>query len=68
MQCAIRSDGALYASLDHGHFGAHLHRSDDGGATWPEIAAPEYPAKPDGVTHLNPMSQKEVAGRHSWHG
>jgi hypothetical protein len=53
-------DGALYASLDHGHFGVHLHRSDDGGATWPEIAAPEYPPKPDGLVHLNPMSQNEV--------
>ena len=42
-------DGALYASLDHGHFGVHLHRSDDGGTTWPEIAAPEYPPKPEGV-------------------
>jgi hypothetical protein len=61
-------DGALYASLDHGHFGAHLHRSDDGGATWPEIAAPEYPPKPEGVVHLNPMSQKEVewATRMAW--
>jgi hypothetical protein len=54
-------DGAWYASLDHGHFGVHLHRSDDEGASWIEIAAPEYPAKPDGVTHLNPMSQKEIA-------
>ena len=54
-------DGAWYASLDHGHFGVHLHRSDDEGATWIEIAAPEYPTKPDGVTHLNPMSQKEIA-------
>ena len=53
-------DGALYASLDHGHFGTHLHRSDDGGATWPEIAAPEYPPKPAGVVHLNPMSQQEI--------
>ena len=53
-------DGALYASLDHGHFGVHLHRSDDGGTTWVEIGAPEYPPKPDGVSHLNPMSQKEV--------
>ena len=53
-------DGALYASLDHGHFGAHIHRSDDGGQTWPEVAAPEYPPKPDGVVHLNPMSQKEI--------
>lgn len=54
-------DGTLYASLDHGHFGVHLHRSDDDGASWHEIAAPEYPAKPDGVTHVNPMSQQEVA-------
>jgi len=53
-------DGAIYVSLDHGHFGAHLHRSDDGGVTWPEIAAPVYPAKPDGLVHLNPMSQKEI--------
>ena len=53
-------DGALYVSLDHGHFGVHLHRSDDGGATWTEIAAPEYPAKPDGVVERNPMSQKEL--------
>jgi len=53
-------DGALYASLDHGHFGVHLHRSDDDGATWPEIAAPEYPPKPDGVSERNPMSQQEI--------
>jgi hypothetical protein len=53
--------GAWYASLDHGHFGVHLHRSDDGGASWVEIAAPEYPPKPDGHVHVNPMSQKEVA-------
>ena len=54
-------DGAWYASLDHGHFGTHLHRSDDRGSSWVEIAAPEYPDKPDGVTHVNPMSQREVA-------
>ena len=23
-------DGAVYAALDHGHFGVKLHRSDDG--------------------------------------
>ena len=51
-------DGAVYASLDHGHFGVHLHRSDDGGETWVEIAAPEYPPKPEGEQHVNPMSQK----------
>jgi hypothetical protein len=53
-------DGALYASLDHGHFGVHLHRSDDDGASWVEIAAPEYPPKPAGISEINPMSQREL--------
>jgi photosystem II stability/assembly factor-like uncharacterized protein len=35
-------DGALYAGLDLGHFGAKLHRSRDGGASWSEIASPSY--------------------------
>ncbi|MGA9276046.1 exo-alpha-sialidase [Ilumatobacter sp.] len=52
-------DGARYALLDHGHFGVHLHRSDDGGATWVEIAAPEYPTKPEGEPDINPMTQRE---------
>jgi len=37
-------DGAWYAALDHGHFGCKLHRSDDRGASWHELAAPAYPA------------------------
>lgn len=37
-------DGTLYAALKHGHFGSKLHRSDDGGATWTELAAPAFPA------------------------
>jgi hypothetical protein len=36
-------DGRIYAALDHGHFGPKLHRSDDGGANWVEIAAPIFP-------------------------
>jgi hypothetical protein len=55
-----RRDGTWYASLDHGHFGVHLHRSDDRGTTWSEIAAPAYPPKPDGVSEINPMSRREV--------
>jgi hypothetical protein len=42
-------DGALYAALDHGHFGVKLHRSDDGGETFTEVAAPVYPKQPEGV-------------------
>ncbi len=37
-------DGTWYAALDHGHFGCKLHRSDDRGATWQEVATPAYPA------------------------
>jgi photosystem II stability/assembly factor-like uncharacterized protein len=36
-------DRAIYAALKHGHFGAKLHRSKDGGATWEECAAPRFP-------------------------
>lgn len=36
--------GTLYAALRLGHFGLKLHRSDDGGETWTEIAAPAFPA------------------------
>ena len=41
-------DGAWYAALDHGHFGAKLQRSEDRGATWTEIAVPVYPEPPEG--------------------
>lgn len=40
-------DGALYAALDLGHFGAKLRRSEDGGASWEELTAPAYPKRPD---------------------
>jgi hypothetical protein len=43
-------DGTLYAALEHGHFGCKLQRSHDGGATWEEIAVPEYPKQPEDVT------------------
>ena len=36
-------DGALYAALNLGHFGAKLHRSDDFGQTWKELPVPAYP-------------------------
>ena len=36
-------DGAVYAALNLGHFGVKLHRSDDGGASWTEVAAPAFP-------------------------
>jgi photosystem II stability/assembly factor-like uncharacterized protein len=38
-------DGTVYVALDHGHFGAKLHRSSATG--WEEIATPAYPPKPE---------------------
>lgn len=40
------TDGTLYAALRLGHFGVKLKRSDDGGASWQDIAAPAFPPKP----------------------
>jgi photosystem II stability/assembly factor-like uncharacterized protein len=42
MLLADTRDGTLYAALDLGHFGVKLHRSEDGGGTWSEVAAPSY--------------------------
>lgn len=36
-------NGAWWAAVDHGHWGQKLHRSQDGGHTWEEIPAPQYP-------------------------
>lgn len=36
-------DGVVYAALRLGHFGCKLHRSEDGGASWVELAPPAYP-------------------------
>jgi hypothetical protein len=41
-------DGALYAALNLGHFGVKLRRSDDGGRSWTEVAAPAFPAGEEG--------------------
>lgn len=42
-------DGALYAGLNLGHFGPKLHRSDDGGKNWEEIATPAFPKSDNGA-------------------
>lgn len=40
-------DGTLYAALNLGHFGAKMHRSEDGGKSWHEVAHPSFPQQPD---------------------
>jgi hypothetical protein len=48
-------DGTLYAALNLGHFGVKLHRSDDHGANWQEIAAPAHEEE-KGKPPPDPMS------------
>ena len=38
--------GTWYVALRLGHFGIKLHKSEDRGAHWQEIAAPAFPPKP----------------------
>lgn len=42
MVLADPRDGAWFAALDLGHFGAKLQRSHDRGRTWTELAVPAY--------------------------
>lgn len=55
-----RRDGTIYAALGTGHYGAKLHRSDDGGATFAEIATPSYPPRPEGVDDINPNTGQAI--------
>jgi hypothetical protein len=53
-------DGAIWAALDHGHFGAKLHVSRDGGVTWTETAAPAFPARPEGEQEVEPAGGRPI--------
>jgi hypothetical protein len=55
-------DGTLYAVLKHGHFGAKLHRSDDGGTTWSELPAPAFAADAAGAPALFQVWTLEPGG------
>jgi hypothetical protein len=60
---ALAADGVIYAALKHGHFGAKLHRSDDDGATWRELAAPAFPADAVDAPSLFQIWTIETGGR-----
>jgi photosystem II stability/assembly factor-like uncharacterized protein len=55
-------DGTLYAALKHGHFGPKLHRSTDGGRTWPEVATPAFPPDTPGEPSLIQIFTIEPGG------
>src|SRR5256885_1408878 len=54
-------NGNVLVTLNHGHFGIKLHRTSDGGETWPEIAGPKYPEMPEGyVAKPHPFTGKPL--------
>lgn len=60
MVLADRHSGQVFAALQHGHFGAKFHRSEDG-SSWHETAVPTYPEKPDDVPEtIDPMRNQPV--------
>ena len=69
----LSHDGAIYAALNLGHFGVKLRRSDNGGETWIEVAAPAYPPKPEGIDDKTPWKLAQIwtleaAGDTLWAG
>jgi len=50
--------GTWYAALDHGHFGAKVHRSRDGGEHWEEVGTPAYPTPPEGHVERDDMGRE----------
>ena len=73
VSAVLAHGGAIYAALNLGHFGVKLRRSDDGGRTWQEIAAPTYPPKPAGTDDktewkLVQVWTMEAAGDTLWAG
>ena len=51
---------SVYAALNLGHFGVKLHRSDNRGDSWNEVAAPAYPVKPEGSDDKVPWKLVQV--------
>lgn len=52
--------GALFAALNHGHFGVKMHRSMDAGGSWTEIPSPKYPEKPADYVPKAPAEGRPV--------
>lgn len=61
MLVPLRDNGVMVA-LDHGHFGAKVHRSLDAGKSWTEVGTPVYPPMPEGhVEPANPFTGVTVS-------
>lgn len=52
---------AIYAALDHGHFGPKLKRSRDGGQTWEDCQTPAFPPRaPDQEEERDPVFGRPI--------
>ncbi len=60
MVCRDPRDGGELVVLNHGHFGVKIHRSDDKGANWRELAAPAYPPVPAGEPPIVDMIGRTI--------
>ena len=58
---ADRRTGARFAAFQHGHYGAKLSRSTDGGRTWHECGKPVYPEKPKDEVDNDPIRGTPIA-------
>ena len=54
---ALPGGERVVAALEHGHFGAKVHLSDDGGGTWREGGTPTYPEKPADLEDIDAHKQ-----------
>lgn len=52
--------GHWYVALNLGHFGPKMHRSEDSGQTWTEIACPALPEKPEDSADKTNWSVQQV--------
>ena len=53
--------GNLFTTLNHGHFGIKVHRSENQGETWSEVGTPQYPPMPEGyVPKPHPFTGKPL--------
>lgn len=65
---AAPDNRTIFAALNLGHFGVKLHRSTDGGASWTELTAPQFPKVEGGekdakAPTVNGIWAMEWAGR-----
>ena len=57
------STGTLWAALGHGHWGAKLSRSTDGGSTWADAAQVKYPEGARYLANPDPGESEDAKAR-----